>query len=261
MLDRPTRLSRHRPFLLCIATCCLGLLLWQCGAGQIKNLKGDEAYFAEGKRAMEKKRYTQAIEKLQRLVSNFPGSPHIAEAQFMLAEAYFFTKDFVNAAFEYQRLIDGYPTTEWVDDAQFKIAESFFLQSRRPELDQKETYDALSYYRRFLEDYADSPLAPIARERILECRERLAKKQFLNGRLYQRQGHWRAAELAYQEILRDFPDVPSYYYRTLYEMGQVKQRLGKDAEARASLEEVVRDCGDEELVAKARQLLSEAEVN
>jgi len=236
-------------FLLCACS------LWQC-AGRAERLQGEELYYNEGKRAIEKKRYTTAIEKLQRLVSNFPGSPHVAEAQFLLAEAHFFTKDFVNAVFEYQRLVDGYPSVEWVPQAQFKIAESYFLQSRRPELDQKETYDALGHYRRFIEDYPEHELAEFSRKRIVDCRSRLAKKQHLNGRLYHRQGYLAAAVLAYEEVLRDYTDTP-WYYRTLLQMGDVKLRQGKTDEARTHWQECVRVEADEDTRQEANQRLQE----
>ena len=242
----------------CLSALCFFLLacsLWQC-AGQVGNLKGEELYYSEGKRAMEKKRYTKAVEKFQRLVSNFPGSPHVAEAQFLLAEAYFFTKDFVNATFEYQRLVDGYPSVEWVPQAQFKIAESHFLQSRRPELDQKETYDALQHYRRFLEDYPDSPLAARSRQRIIDCRSRLAKKQYLNGKLYHRQGYLEAAVLAYQEVLRDYTDTP-WYYRTLLDMGDVKKRQGDNEQARGYWGELSGSEADEKMRQEAARRLQE----
>ena len=240
------------PVLLLLGACSL----WQC-AGQAERLRGEELYYNEGKRAMEKKRYTTAVEKFQRLVSNFPGSPHVAEAQFLLAEAYFFTKDFVNATFEYQRLVDGYPTVEWVPQAQFKIAEAYFLQSRRPELDQKETYDALGHYRRFLEDYPDHELAEFSRKRIVECRSRLAKKQYLNGRLYHRQGYLAAAVLAYDEVLRDYTDTP-WYYRTLLQIGDVKLRQGKELEARGHWEESARsERADDETRLEAKRRLQE----
>jgi outer membrane protein assembly factor BamD (BamD/ComL family) len=60
-----------------------------CASTTPEKLRGAEYYYKEGQKAMDKKRCIQASEHFQRLVSNFPGSQRVAEAQFMLAEAYF----------------------------------------------------------------------------------------------------------------------------------------------------------------------------
>ena len=127
------------------------LYLTAC-ASTPEKLQGADYYYAEGQKAYEKKRCVEASEHFQRLVSNFPGSQRVTESQYMLAESYFCSEDYVNAAFEYQRLIDIYPASNWASEAQFKIGESFFEQMRRPELDQKETYEALTAFRNFIED-------------------------------------------------------------------------------------------------------------
>ena len=158
------------------------LYLTAC-ASTPEKLQGADYYYAEGQKAYEKKRCVEASEHFQRLVSNFPGSQRVTESQYMLAESYFCSEDYVNAAFEYQRLIDIYPASNWASEAQFKIGESFFEQMRRPELDQKETYEALTSFRNFIEDNPGSPLVETARERIRSCRENLAEKIYLGAYL------------------------------------------------------------------------------
>ena len=120
-----------------LAIFALSLGLSACASTTPEKLKGAEHYFSEGQKAMGKNRCIEATEQFQRLVSNFPGSQRVAEAQFMLAEAYFCSEDWVNAAFEYQRIVDIYPSSEWVTESQFKIGEAYFRQLRRAELDQK----------------------------------------------------------------------------------------------------------------------------
>ena len=231
--------------------------VWGCSSKQVTTLKADETYFAEGKKALEKKRYSQAVEKFQQLVGSYPGSPLVADAQYFLAEAYFRSADYVNAVFEYQRLVDSYPSSEWVDEAQFQIAESYFRQRRRAELDQKETNDALVHFRLFLDDNPQSPLVDQARKRIGECRAQLAHKLFLGGRLYQRQGHLEAAITIYQKLLQDFPDTP-WYYETLAQLGEVAMEKKDLQEARAHWEEVLRDSQDEKLKQRVQQLLAKS---
>lgn len=234
---------------------CVSLLLGGCASSGPKRLNGAEAYYEEGMEALESSRCVEAAEKLQRLVNNFPGSRLVPDAQYHLGEAYFCAEDYVNAVFEYQRLADTYPASQWVDEAQFKIAECYYEQARRAELDQSETHDALSYYRIFLEDNPDSPLAGKARARIAECRARLAKKLYLAARLYQRQGHSQAAELYYSELLVDYPDT-EYYYKSLFQLGELAMERDDRQAARRYWAEVARDSGSQDLRREAGERLA-----
>lgn len=230
--------------------CLLG-----CASSRPPRLEEAETYYQEGLKALKKKRCLDAVEKLQRVVSNFPGSRVVADAQYYLAESHFCSKDYVNAVFEYQRLVDTYPASEWVDEAQYQIAESYFRQLRRPELDQKETREALNYFRYFLDDNPGSPLAEPARQRIVDCRSRLARKQYLTGELYQRQGHLEAAAMAYDDVVRSFSDTP-WYYHTLLRLGEIAQAQGDASEARGHWEEALKDSEETEVRAQAQELLT-----
>ena len=235
------------------------VLLNGCASSTPDRLKGAESYFEEGVKALEKKRCLEATEKFQRLVNNFPGSQLVPDAQYYLAEAYFCSEDYVNAIFEYQRLLDTYPSSQWLDDAQFKIGESYYQQLRRAELDQKETFEALNYFRYFIDDNPDSPLVETARQRIVDCRSRLAKKQYLNGFLYQRQGFLEAATITYDDVLRNYSDT-SWYYQTLLRMGEIALAQQDLEKARFYWEEVQQRSDDEELQKEAGKKLEELQV-
>ena len=252
----PTTIFRR--FFSCLIPIATSLTIVGCSSSAPR-LKGAEAYFEEGQKALDKKRCVQAIEKFQRLVNNFPGSRLAPDAQYYLAEAYFCSEDFVNAVFEYQRLLDTYPSSQWLDDAQFKIGESYFQQLHRPELDQKETYEALNYFRYFIEDNPASPLAETARQRIVDCRTRLAQKHYINGQLYQRQGHLDAAVLTYEDVVRTYPDTP-WYYHTLLQLGEIAQMRDDLSGARGYWEEVLSDSDEEKLQEKAREKLEKLQV-
>lgn len=236
----------------------LSLLAWGCSNKQAVTLKGAEEYLAEGQKALEKKRYPEAIEKLQRVVTNYPGASVVGDAQFLLAEAHFRSKEYVNAVFEYQRLLDSYPSSKWAEEAQYKIGEAYFQQRRRPELDQKETLDAINQFRRFLDDSPDSPLAEQARQRIATCRGQLARKLYLGAQLYYRQDRFEAAAQVYREVVRGYPDTP-WYYEALAQLGEIASRNKDLTQARAYWQEVLQDGKDEELAKQVRKRMTELE--
>ena len=234
----------------------LASVLCECGgSNQQSVLLGADFYYEEGMRDLEKKRYLKAQEKLQRVVSNFPGSPLVADAQFHLGEAYFGMKDYVSAVFEYQPVVDAYFNSRWVGRAQFQIAECYYRQMRRSELDQTETHQALSNFRTFIEDNPDSPLVEEARQRIRDCRSRLAKKIFQSARLYHRQDELEAARITYEELIGGYPDTP-WYFEGLAALGDIAVREGDLGRARYYWEEVVEQAEDEKLIRRVRKWLS-----
>ncbi len=221
-----------------------------------EKLQGADYYYDEGQKAFAKKRCVEASEHFQRLVSNFPGSQRVTESQYLLAESFFCSEDYVNASFEYQRLIDIYPASQWAEEAQFKIGESYFKQMRRPALDQKETFDALMAFRNFIEDNPSSSLVETARERIVTCRNNLAEKIYRSAYLYQRQGYLEAARISFQDVLRDYPDTTWYYY-TLFRLGELDRAEDNIDGAVQHWEEVLRDSEDAKLKKEVQEALSQ----
>ena len=234
------------------------VIFYGCAAS-VPELKSADYYFERGTKAMSKKRCLEAVEEFQRVVTNFPGSSLVPEAQFQLSEAHYCLKDFVQAVFEYERLINTYPSSDRVDDAQYRIAEAYYNQLRRAELDQNETYQALTNFRRFIDDNPDSPLVEVARERIVEARSVLAKKRFLAARLYQKQKHYEAAIITYKDVMRDFPDTP-YYAKSLARLGEIDLKQGKPSEARAKWREVLELTEDPKLLKRVEKQLLELEL-
>lgn len=233
------------------------LLLLAACASTPPELRGAQFYFDQGTRDLERRRYLDAVENFQRIVNNYPGYARVAEAQYHLAEAYYRLGEYVNAVFEYERLVDTYPSSKWRVEAQYKMAESYYEQSRRAELDQSETYLALAAYRNFIEDNRGSPLVADAQARVTELRARLAKKDFLAGRLYQRQRHLKAARMTYEQLLRSYPDT-DWYWHGLAQLGYIDRRQGDVVAARERWDEVLQgDCQDTELLRDVREWLAE----
>ena len=226
-----------------------------CAGKASVHLQGADHYYDRGMEDFEKGRYLKAVDNFQRVVSNYPGYAKVAEAQFYLAESYFHLDEYVSAVFEYERLVDTYPSSPRRVEAEYKIGESYFEQSRRPELDQAETYQALTAYRRFIEDNPGSPLAADAEGRIRECRARLAKKDYLAARLYDRQGHLDAAKMTYEQMVRAYPDT-DWYWHGLASIGRIHSRQGRPEEARDLWEQVLSGAGDEKLLEDVREWMA-----
>lgn len=226
--------------------------------GRVTSLEGADYFYGECQRHLESGRHLEAIENCQRVVSNFPGSALVADAQYALAEAYFGMEDHVSAVFEYQRLVDSYPSSQWATRAQFQIGESYYQQMRRAELDQTETYQALISFRRFVDDNPGSSLVAEAEARIATCRERIGKKAYLSARLYHEQGYLEAARITYGDVLKSYPDT-RWYDEARAQLGDIARQEGKPDDAQGHWRAVIEATDDEELRARVKVWLAELE--
>jgi tol-pal system protein YbgF len=77
-----------------------------------------------GKQAFEDKRYTDAIDIFKRLVSQYPTSPHAAEAQYFRGLSYTNVKDWDHAIGAYQQLVDKYADSDLADDGLYFSAQA-----------------------------------------------------------------------------------------------------------------------------------------
>jgi outer membrane protein assembly factor BamD len=166
-----------------------------------------EDQFAQAKSEFEKKHYDQAVIEFQKLVFNYPGAVFIDSAQYLLGMSYFNQKDYPLAVTEFNKLLSSFPTSHLSDDAAFMVAFCDFKMSARAELDQESTSKALEELKSFLEDYPESERAKEAQDLVQECRSRLAKKSYENGRLYFKMRQYEAALIYLKDIINEYHDT------------------------------------------------------
>jgi len=157
------------------------------------------------RRTCEQGKPLTAIPSLQDLVLNYPGTPEGVEAQYLLGESYRRTEQYDLARKAYQDLVREYPNSTYRDEAQLKIGVTYFEESLPPEYDQEMTYKAMEEFEVFLADYPNSPVRGEAEDWLRMCREKLAKKMYLNGKLYLKMGYTAAARHTFQRILDRHP--------------------------------------------------------
>lgn len=239
-----------------VAPFILGTLILGCGGRfqQTPSVAAD--YYQEAQKALERGDCLKATDNFQRVVTSFPGADLADDAQFGLAESYFCAKDYVTAIFEYEKLREY--RSGWSDDAQYKIALCYYHLSLPAPLDQSDTHRAILTFRRFLEDYPDSPMVPDANARIRELQDRLGEKIYRTARNYAKWGHPDAARVYYEKVLTEYRDtkwVPSAHFG----IGEVLQEQNRPEQALDHLQETLRISTDAELTRKAQEKVKDIE--
>ena len=182
----------------------LGALVAGCGSGPPTFASAQEAY-TRGVEAFEAGKHGRAVEYL-RTSLDFGRTSEIADdAQFLLAQAYAADGQYLLAGTEFTRFIEFYRVDPRVERAAYERIQAYAALSPRFELDQTDTRQALTYIALFLQQYPDGEYAVAASDLADELREKLARKQFEKGRLYERRELYEAAALSYLGVLEEYP--------------------------------------------------------
>lgn len=175
-----------------------------CGGGPPTFGSAQEAY-ERGAAEFERGRYDRAIEYL-RTALDFGRTSELADdAQLMLARSYAGDRQYLLAGNEFTRFIEFYRADPRIEQAAYERIQAYAALSPRYELDQTDTRQALNYIRLYLQQYPESPNTVAAAELAEEMREKLARKMYESGRLYERRELYEAAVLTYRDVLAEYP--------------------------------------------------------
>lgn len=201
---RVTSLSPSRVSLLAACLCILALA--GCASGpRWQGLTASELFeMARSEFAAEK--YGDASETLERLVLGASGFEQAAEAQLMLAEAYFLDEQFILAQSEYTRFIDRYPAHPRAPEAALGVCRANEALSPITQRDQTFTEQAVQVCQNVAADWAGQPAAEEAGSIAAVMRTKLAKKQYENGAYYLNRDVPDAAILYWQRLLSTYPE-------------------------------------------------------
>ncbi|MEM1116433.1 MAG: outer membrane protein assembly factor BamD [Bacteroidota bacterium] len=182
----------------------LAVLLAGCGGGLQTFSSAQEAY-DEGVAEFENGKCGRAIEYLRTALDFGRTSALADDAQLTLARAYACDRQYLLAGTEFTRFIEFYRADPRIEQAAFERIQAYAELSPRYELDQTDTRQALGYISLYLQQYPESPNTEAASALAAELNEKLARKKFEAGRLYERREIWEAAVLTYRDVLAEYP--------------------------------------------------------
>jgi len=209
----------------------IGLLIMLCSCSKqvLAPLEPEDEF----ERAMEffnNKKYDSAIQSFERIIFYHASTEFVDDAQFYLARAYFEKKDYTQAITEFEYLIKNFPNTPFLEQSFLLRAKAYFLKAPGYEKDQTETKEAISLLDDFLTRFPISSYSDTAKALILQARNRLAKKEMENGRLYMKIKEYDSSILYFKYVIDNYPETPSAD-EAKFLMGQTYEKIGKKEEA------------------------------
>jgi outer membrane protein assembly factor BamD len=168
----------------------------------------DEELFKLGEQFL-KKDPEKARLYLRQVIDSFPKSFYAQQAKLAIADSYFQKGDegsMILAASEYREFISLFPYSPSAPYAQYQIAMSYYKKVLKPGRDQTKTNLALSEFKNVVTNYPTSEQAKLAREKILDCEERLAEHTLGIGEVYYKLNAYKAAISRLTDILTNYPN-------------------------------------------------------
>jgi outer membrane protein assembly factor BamD len=229
----PTR----RTTVLLLAVLALSPLLGACKSRRAKEdpilqLAAAES-LTEGKRLMDKGKYSQARKYLSHAFEIEPNSISGREALLLVADSLYLqggSANLIQAEAKYRDFLNRFPTSDRAAYVQYQVGSSLAERVERSDRDQNVTHQALTAFEEVLRLYPTSEQAGKAKERVIELRGRLAEHEFNVARFYLRYGLPQATASRLQRLLSDFPEYGNKE-RVYFMLGIAKEQLHKPEEA------------------------------
>lgn len=187
--------------------CCLAVLLFAGGCSTTQRRLSAKEYYVKADTAFIKSQWLNAADNYQELLDQYPLNPYAEEAQLKVAYSYYLEEKYTEAVSAFGDFERTYPTSSHLPFVEYFRGLSYLEQLRSIDRDQSVTEKALGYFRSVSDRYADSPFAPLAREKANECRQSLADHELLVADFYQKSGNLFATIVRLRLLMENYPDT------------------------------------------------------
>lgn len=184
--------------------------------------------------------YDQAIQAFERVIFYHASSEYVDDAQFYLGRTYFEKKDYAQAIVEFDYLIKNFSNSSFSEESYLYRAKAYLLKAPGYDKDQSETKEAISFFDEFLTRYPNSQYTNEAKDLILSSRNRLAKKELENGKLYIKLKEPDAAAVYFKFVIENYPETKASS-EAKYHLASIYEKKEKPEEALALYKELLED--------------------
>lgn len=183
------------------------LIITSCSSSLETVNLGPEERLAVAIKLYENEDYLDAIKEFEAILIQFPASGINDDAIYYLGMSRFKRGEFILGAYEFSRLIKSMPTSEYLTKSQFMLAECYYKLSPNFALDQRYSKKAIQEYQAFIDFFPLDEKVAEAEKKISELNQKLAKKEFETGRIYEKMEYTAAAIFYYDNVMQIYHDT------------------------------------------------------
>ena len=157
-----------------------------------------------------------------------------------MGKTYFEQKDYDQAIIEFDYLIKNFSTSSFIEEAYLYRIKAYLEKAPSYEKDPTEIENAIGFCDRFLTHFPNSKHTDEVKEIILVARNRLAKKEVENGRIYLKLGEPEAALLYFNYVIETYPET-EFSSEAKYNAAKILEKNGQPDKALALYKELLED--------------------
>ncbi|HTW87832.1 MAG TPA: outer membrane protein assembly factor BamD [Candidatus Binataceae bacterium] len=203
----------------------LAMALACAGCGQRKVPSGED-YYTQAQAYYSMGEYRGAIDNYQHLIDQYPFSPYAEEAELRIGLSYYKMGDHAEAVASFSDFQRMHPTSKNLALATYYLGMTYYNRVGRPDRDQSNTALALQQFEIIEQRFPESEFGELARQRIVICRDLLARNELYIGDFYDKKANFRAGESRMAELMEKYPDTP-VAPEALYKLGVALEKEGK----------------------------------
>jgi len=174
-----------------------------------KKGQSSEEYFDAANESFRMGALDIAIDQFNELLDQHPFSEHSEEAELKIAHAYYLAGDYPEAVVALTDFQRRHPTSPNLPFVGYYLGMCYVRQMNTIDRDQTAARNAHTYFLTVSRQYPDSPFAELARERLAECRERLAAHDLYVANFYKQRENFRAAEARMLTLASRYEGTPA----------------------------------------------------
>lgn len=149
----------------------------------------------------------RAIEIYKKIIENNAYGPYADKSVFKMAECYRRIKKYSEALDAYDKLVTDYPKSELVDEARYQLAYTAYESSLDSEYDQASTDRALNKFEKLAGSTNVAAVSNGADKAMSLLREKKADSIYNTAAFYEKQKKYKSAVIYYQDIVDQYPET------------------------------------------------------
>lgn len=154
----------------------------------------------------QEKKYRQAQQLYEELYPVFKGTDKFEELYYKDAYCFYYLGNYRDAENFFKGFLEVFPNSSKAEEVDFMHAMCFYKQIPKVDLDQTNTAKTIGVMQTFISTHPGSSKIAEATSIIDKCRELLEIKELRAADLYFKVGQFRAAAIAYEDLLNNYPE-------------------------------------------------------
>lgn len=221
-------------------------------------MSAQEAYEL-GLRYLKNGSYTKALEQLNRVRTYYRDDPYALKAELAIADVHFKKNEWDAARVAYDEFQRAHPRYRDLDYVVYRLG--LTLYKKAPVIaarDQTWTRQAVDAWTRFGARFPDSDWRDEVETDLRAARNRLARKELVIARFYERREAWKSVVGRVEPMLRLYPDTPDTQ-EALGLLGEAYAGLGQLEQARTVAARLEAEAPGSRHLKRVQKAVAEAE--